>query len=113
MKTMASECIEWRPFFDGKIILKYAPKKDYNNSSNVTLYAAGGLGIAAALEPFKLIIAECADPVCFIGGAMGLYRISIGQREEGFKQVLNAALAQIGFFVWPMLQAAIRASWGV
>lgn len=99
--------LEWEPFFQGQLI-----PRSMGQYGQVTFFAAG-LGIAAALEPFKLIIAECADPVCFIGGAMGLYRIGLGQREEGFKQVLNATLAQIGFFVWPMLQRAIRASWGV
>ena len=99
--------IEWEPFFEGRIV----PKKKQKNHSTY-LYAVGGLGIAAALEPLKLIAAECSDPVCFIGGAMGLYRIGIGDREEGFKQVLNAAMAQIGFFIWPKIQLAIRTGLG-
>ena len=97
--------LEWRPFFNGDEV----PKIDFQKP----IFFASGFGVAAALEPFKMIIAECSDPICFIGGAMGLYRVSIGQREEGFKQVLNAAFAQVGFFVWPMIQKAIRSVWGV
>lgn len=95
--------LEWRPFFQGEMVPKMP--------TEVKMFAAG-LGIAAALEPFKLIIAECSDPICFIGGALGLYRIGMGDREEGFKQVLNATMAQIGFFVWPKIQIAIRAGLG-
>lgn len=95
--------LEWKPFF-GKELIPKRPK-------TMNLYV-GGLGIAAALEPFKMIIAECSDPICFIGGAMGLYQIGMGNREDGFKQVLNATLAQVGFFVWPKIQIAIRAGLG-
>jgi len=70
------------------------------------------LGIADALEPFKMIIAEASDPICFVGGSMGLYRIGMGDREGGFKQVLNATFAQVGFFLWPKLQIAIRSGLG-
>ncbi len=70
------------------------------------------LGIADALEPFKMIIAEASDPICFVGGSMGLYRIGMGDREGGFKQVLNATFAQVGFFLWPKLQMAIRSGLG-
>ncbi len=104
MKTVA---LEWTPFFEGSIV----PKQE---QSNINFLAAGaGLGIAEALHPFKLIIAECSDPVCFVGGAIGLYRVATGDREGGFKQVLNAAIAQIGFFVWPKIQLAIRMNLGV
>ena len=111
VNTMRYEVIEWAPFFDGKIIRK---RKHSNRlyASAAVGYVAADLGIARALEPLKMIIAECSDPVCFIGGALGLYRVSIGEREEGFKQILNAALAQAGFFIWPKVQAAIRVGLG-
>lgn len=115
---MRTEVLEWKPFFDGRIV----PKENFKP---VKLYAAGiataaavaatggqGLGIAAALEPFKLIVAEVSDPVCFVGGAIGLYKVAMGDREEGFKQIFNAAIAQLGFFVWPKIQIAIRAGLG-
>lgn len=99
---MRAIAIEWEPFVRrGEVIPKH--------NAPVVLY---GLGIAAALEPFKMIVAECSDPVCFIGGCLGLYRVGIGDREEGFKQVLNAGIAQVGFFVWPKIQAAIRMGLG-
>lgn len=106
--------IDLRP---NKPVPRMDMSKSFNNnkvmsSPLVPALTLGSLGIADALEPFKLIIAEASDPVCFVGGAIGLYRIGIGDREGGFRQVLNATFAQVGFFIWPKIQLAIRAGMG-
>ena len=111
-KQMRYDTLDWK---SGKVIRKRKANTRMLAgvaASTAALYVGADLGVAKALEPLKVIVAECSDPVCFIGGSIGLYRVGIGDREEGFKQILNATLAQVGFYVWPKVQVAIRTGMG-